>query len=92
MVDNLGNETEGFKAPPVKGYNDQKAAALNLVNTFKVDEERLLRAIEATGDDPEIVADGRWLAIARTHFQQGFMALNRAVFKPGRVNLPEDGE
>ena len=34
--------------------------------------------------------DERWLAVARTHFQQGFMALNRAVFQPQRVNLPED--
>jgi len=34
--------------------------------------------------------DQRWLAIARTHFQEGFMALNRSVFQPGRVKLPED--
>lgn len=26
--------------------------------------------------------DKRWVSIARTHFQQGFMALNRAVFQP----------
>jgi tricorn protease-like protein len=25
------------------------------------------------------IANGRWLAIARTHLQEGFMALNRAV-------------
>ena len=26
--------------------------------------------------------DGRWVSIARTHFQQGFMALTRAVTRP----------
>lgn len=36
--------------------------------------------------------DQRWLAIARTHFQEGFMALNRAMFQPTRIKLPEDGE
>lgn len=34
--------------------------------------------------------DPRWTAIARSHFEQGFMALNRAVFQPQRVRLPED--
>lgn len=42
--------------------------------------------------DPIPEVDGRWLAIARTHFQEGFMALNRAVFQPQRIKLPEDGE
>lgn len=42
---------------------------------------------DATVDAPY---DPRWVAIARTHFQEGFMALNRAVFQPGRVKLPED--
>ena len=34
--------------------------------------------------------DQRWIAIARTHFNEGFMALNRAVFQPQRIKLPED--
>ena len=37
-----------------------------------------------------IEADRRWLAIARTHFQEGYSALNRAVFRPTRIKLPED--
>lgn len=39
---------------------------------------------------PDSPYDPRWLSIARTHFQEGFMALNRAVFQPQRVKLPED--
>jgi hypothetical protein len=34
--------------------------------------------------------DGRWFAIGRTGIEQGFMAINRAVFKPGRAALPGD--
>ncbi len=37
-----------------------------------------------------VSANHGWLAIARTQIEQGFMALNRAVFKPGRVRLAED--
>jgi len=42
--------------------------------------------------DGRLPYDPRWLAIARTHFQEGFMALNRAVFQPTRIKLPEDDE
>lgn len=38
-----------------------------------------------------IDADPRWLAIAKTHFEQGFMALERAVLQPQRIPFPEDG-
>lgn len=34
----------------------------------------------------------RMLAVGRTQLQLAFMALNRAVFRPGRVTLPEDAE
>ena len=30
----------------------------------------------------------RWLAIGRTHIEQGFMAINRAIFRPDRVEIP----
>lgn len=33
--------------------------------------------------------DKRWLAIARTHIEQGFMAMNRSIFNPERVTLPK---
>jgi hypothetical protein len=36
--------------------------------------------------------DPRWVAIARSHFEQGFMALNRSVFRPRRIKLPEDSK
>jgi RyR domain len=77
---------------PVAGYQPQSNAKVAKVNEFKVDEERLLRKIEALGSGNDFTADMRWASIAKTHFQEGFMALNRAVFQPGRVTLPEDHE
>jgi hypothetical protein len=34
--------------------------------------------------------DQRWLAIGRTQLQEAFMSINRAVFQPQRIALPED--
>jgi hypothetical protein len=75
---------------PVAGYKEQPMAAVRLVNMNKHREERLLRIIDdlIKGQDPQglaIDSDPRWLAIARTHLEQGFMALNRAIFKPERI-------
>ncbi len=78
-------EHEGL---PVAGYRKQSTEAVDQVNVNKQNEERLLRLIELLMDGNE--ADKRWLAIAKTHFEEGYMALNRAIFKPGRVELPED--
>ena len=89
---------------PVAGYKPQSEEKVAIVNGFKADEERLLRKLDdmmlarakdafeqVTDSEGSVpVYDGRWLAIARSHFEQGFMALNRAVFQPGRVKLPED--
>lgn len=78
-------------ATPVAGYHPQSERAIALVNHFKEVEERLLRDIDAMCDSTEPARfDMRWLAVARTQLQQGFMALNRAVFQPGRVRLPGD--
>lgn len=100
--------TEDHKPLPVHGYAPQSDAKVALVNSFKEDEERLLRKLDELGqpvatdgmsrpigpgewrDVQYIEVDKRWVAIARTHFQEGWMALNRAVFQPRRVKLPED--
>jgi len=75
---------------PVKGYQPQSDRAVGMVNLHKELEERVLRQIDIL---PELVSvDLRWLAIAKTQLEQGFMSLNRAVFQPGRVSLPGDEE
>jgi hypothetical protein len=72
---------------PVHGYRPQSPAAVAQVNQLKQIEERVLRMLDQMQTDPEI--DPRWLAIGRTSIQQGFMAVNRSVFKPGRVEVLE---
>ena len=86
---------EELRPLPVHGYAAQPVGAVDLVNENKRIEERLLRRLDELRElgERDIGTPGldhRWLAIARTHFEQGFMALNRAVFKPQRVTLPED--
>lgn len=79
---------DGFKAPPIAGYTDQTEANKKLVNLNKEVEEKLLRVLDTYMTMDAI--DKRWTAIAKTHLEQGFMAMNRAVFKPQRISLPED--
>lgn len=78
------------KGLPVAGYRQQADEAVQLVNQNKYKEERLLRLIdglmnEQTPDGMSISVDKRWLSIARTHLEEGFMALNRAIFQPQRI-------
>ena len=78
---------------PVPGYRPQTQQALDLVSWFKAEEERLLRKLDELKTLPEYgirpLADQRWLAIGRTQLEQAFMAINRSVFKPDRIELPE---
>lgn len=76
------------KGLPVAGYSDQSDERVSLVNANKEMEERVLRLLDAVAARDGV--DLRWVAIARAHVEQGFMALNRAVFRPGRIPLPED--
>lgn len=87
---------------PVAGYRPQSSAAVELVNEHKILEEKLLRRLDVLAQERREPGEGemesilyptyspRWLAIARSHFEQGFMAFNRAVFQPERISLPED--
>jgi hypothetical protein len=73
---------------PVHGYLPQSDAAVDLVNANKLVEERSLRVLDHLKSLPD--TDQRWLAIGRTELQKAWMSINRSVFKPGRIQLPED--
>lgn len=80
---------------PVSGYKPQSKATVDLVNENKALEEHVLRQLDRLAtttaiNGEDISIDKRWLAVGRTHLEQAFMAINRAVFQPGRVRLPED--
>lgn len=72
----------------VSGYRKQRPEDVALANINKELEERILRQLDHLATLPEI--DKRWLATGRTEIEKGFMAVNRAIFKPERVALPED--
>ena len=73
---------------PVAGYRPQGSDRVAVVNANKAQEEAVLRILDKLADDRDV--DKRWLAIGRTAIENGFMAVNRAVFKPARVTLPGD--
>ena len=83
--------TDKHPGLPVAGYRPQNQAAVDAVNANKLTEEKILRLIDdlqnGTLNGEAFQADGRWLSIARTQIEQGFMALNRSIFKPERVAL-----
>jgi hypothetical protein len=70
---------------PVAGYKPQSQETIDRVNDNKRVEEALLQTMDEMQGDANY--DQRWLAIARTDIEKGFMALNRAIFKPDRVKL-----
>lgn len=70
---------------PVAGYVEQPQSNVDMVNSNKHIEEVVLRQLDALAENPNV--DKRWLAIARTNIEQGFMAANRAIFKPERVAI-----
>ncbi len=80
----------------IKGYRDLSQAEIDLMNEVKGEGERLeqllnkCRAVDVevgkTGDrehDEVLDEASRWRSIAKTHLQQGLMALTRSVAKPG---------
>lgn len=52
-----------------------------VINILKRKEEQILSSIECLSMDAEstINLDRRWVSIGKTHIEQGFMALIRAV-------------
>lgn len=68
------------------GYRQPSPDMVKAVTEMKQTEERVLRYIEGLDVD----LDPRWRSIAITHYQEGTMALIRAVLRPARLSLPED--
>lgn len=84
---NPQDEKSTLNPLPVAGYTKQSPAAVREVNKHKETEEKILRQLDIYTGLPEV--DQRWLAIARTHIEEGFMALNRSIFRPQRLTFDE---
>ena len=68
------------------GYRELSQDQLAMMKKNKLLEEIVLRQIDnhvRTRDSADF--DQRWVSIARTHIQEGFMALSRAIAQPQRV-------
>lgn len=76
--------------PPIQGYRTLTDFQVAMMNLIKTQEEQILRLLDAMDADDDV--DGRWMAIARTDLQKGFMALNRAVAKPQRISGDMEGK
>lgn len=66
----------------IKGYRELTPAEIGLMNDVKElgqQCDNMVRVLESMGL-PE--PDDRWVAIGKTHLQQGIMALVRSVAKP----------
>lgn len=70
---------------PVSGYKPQSEETVAMVNANKQEEELALRNLDALAERSDI--DKRWLAVGRTHLEQAYMAINRAIFQPTRIKL-----
>ena len=77
------------KPLPVSGYTSQQQAAIELVNFHKRMAEIVLRHLDKLQNSGEMF-NQRDVSISRTHVENAFMRMNRAVFKPQRIALPED--
>jgi hypothetical protein len=62
----------------IKGYRDLSEAEVAAMNAIKAKAEEVRELCESL---PAGV-DGRWVAIAKTDLQKGFMALVRSVAQP----------
>lgn len=65
----------------IKGYRDLSQEEIDMMNWIKESAEQT-RILCETIDNQVPDRDGRWLAIATTDLQKGYMALVRAVARP----------
>jgi hypothetical protein len=70
---------------PIKGYVGQPATNVELINRNQEAEEQILRILDELKLSSDV--DQRWLAIGRTRLEEAYMAINRSISKPKRVEL-----
>lgn len=64
----------------IKGYRDLSQEEINLMNELKEKEAEIGQIFQHLRHN--FNPDERWLAIARTDLQKGFMGAVRAIAKP----------
>lgn len=64
----------------IKGYRDLSQEEIDMMNAVKERAALIGTLIEHLEGIPGM--DQRWVAIGKTHLQQGFMALVRSISQP----------
>lgn len=64
----------------IKGYRDLTPEEIALMNDAKGKSEDIGKLVEVLRATPGV--DQRWLSIAQTDLQKGFMALVRSIARP----------
>ena len=65
---------------PIKGYRELSEHEIDLINQMKTLAENVGVAVDLLSQDKSF--DQRWISIARTDLQKGFMALIRGIAQP----------
>lgn len=65
----------------IRGYRDLSLEEIDLMNEVKAMGERVGQLMEHMSSMSSV--DARWVSIARTDLQKGFMCLTRAIAQPG---------
>ena len=64
----------------IKGYKELDEVQISAMNVAKEMAASVGSLIDAMSSNPNV--DQRWLAIAKTDLQKGFMAMTRSIAKP----------
>jgi len=64
----------------IKGYRDLTQSEIDAMNAIKQKAEEVGELIHELFDNPDL--DHRWVSIAKTDLQKGFMAAVRSVAQP----------
>lgn len=64
----------------IKGYRELTQVEIDCMNTIKEAAADIGQLLDQLEEVPEL--DKRWLSIAKTDLQKGFMAATRSVAKP----------
>ncbi len=64
----------------ITGYRDLSEEEIGLMNLAKQGAEATGKLIEEMAQNPDL--DQRWVALAKTDLQKGFMSMVRAIAQP----------
>lgn len=78
----------------IKGYKvltDEQKSHLNATKNLEAQVLNFVKSFVDTDSPPGYELDRRWASIARTHFEEGFMAFCRSITSPDTVEFKQGG-